>query len=136
VNITHTEWLASLEGLSAKLQRAARFARVTHDSQAVRIATESTTATVQLVPQLVPADRHTMIPRVRIGSSSCLPSDVLRAQAQLTETQDVLNLAIHAQALVGHTAVWLDGDCPCSACSGTGKVRRVACRRCEGTGKR
>lgn len=78
-----------------------------------------------------------LVPKVRIGSSSALPSDAYQALIIVRDNEATLQRALSCLASLGPVRVWLS-NCPCPFCSGRGWVQSKdnLCQRCGGTGMR
>lgn len=77
-----------------------------------------------------------MIPIVSVGGTSGLDTDSRVARSQLRRSLANLDAVEDLFSEVAGIKVWLDGECPCSWCSGKGNSRGDPCEKCSGKGVR
>jgi len=137
-NVTMREW-ATL--LAEALSDCELLARVTtggsEGSEAWISAHLSSVVDVSIRLAIAPSPRGALLPEVRVGSSSALPSNLTAARAHLDAARAVVSCAERAYARLYRYTVWPE-NAPCDACGGTGRVRHNdhPCASCDGLGVR
>jgi hypothetical protein len=138
MDMTFDEWGEHLKKLSQKV--VARWPVSVSVDKATSLHVEIRDATggrVELDLSRQPGD-DCMVPNVRVGSGSGLPSDLSYAQAKLNDMRLVLEALHFCNVSCSNIRVFPEGKCPCAQCRGSGtKFRSDApCEACNGEGVR